>query len=378
MYTGDDFNYPELIAGDEEGHSDALLGIFDAIAPAAAAALSALARGSLNAFHDILAPTVPLSRHIFKAPTPVLQDGRRVPGLSQRTSAAFHECWAVRRARARSCISRRSSALRTRPASSSIRMRRRRACAGGARGPRPRRLIGLGRAVREPLSRGATGEGPRPTSSRMERRQPAMRDAERTRLRILAAAEAEFADKGLAGGRIDRIARQSGANKRMIYYYFRNKDDVYLAVLERAYAAMRTSEEELDLDRVAPLAAVRRLVEFKFDYFVAHPATISLLNGENLAGAAHLKRSTRLREMHVSLVRRLGTILDRGASDGTLRDGIDPLQLYISISGLSYFFFSNSPTLSTVFECDLASPASRAERRAHVAGVILAYVAAAR
>jgi len=75
MYTGDDFNYAELIAGDEKGYSDALLGIFDAIAPAASAALGALARGSLNEFHDILAPTVPLSRHIFKAPTRFYKTG---------------------------------------------------------------------------------------------------------------------------------------------------------------------------------------------------------------------------------------------------------------------------------------------------------------
>ena len=75
MYTGDDFSYPELIAGDEHGHSDALLGIFDAIAPAASAALAALSRGSINEYHDILAPTVPLSRHIFKAPTRFYKTG---------------------------------------------------------------------------------------------------------------------------------------------------------------------------------------------------------------------------------------------------------------------------------------------------------------
>ena len=69
MYTGDDFNYAELIAGDAQGYSDALLGIFDVIAPAAASALGALTRGDEKTFHDILAPTVPLSRHIFKAPT---------------------------------------------------------------------------------------------------------------------------------------------------------------------------------------------------------------------------------------------------------------------------------------------------------------------
>jgi hypothetical protein len=75
MYTGDDFNYPELIEGDREGHSDALLGIFDAIAPAAAAALGRLASGDPPGFREILAPTVPLARHIFKAPTRFYKTG---------------------------------------------------------------------------------------------------------------------------------------------------------------------------------------------------------------------------------------------------------------------------------------------------------------
>jgi hypothetical protein len=75
MYTGDDFNYPELIAGDEEGYSDALLGIFDAIAPAASAALARMARQDMAGYHDILAPTVPLARHIFQVPTRFYKTG---------------------------------------------------------------------------------------------------------------------------------------------------------------------------------------------------------------------------------------------------------------------------------------------------------------
>jgi hypothetical protein len=75
MYTGDDFNYAELIAGDEKGFSHALLGIFDAIAPAASYALSRLAAGDEAGFHDVLEPTVPLSRHIFKAPTRFYKTG---------------------------------------------------------------------------------------------------------------------------------------------------------------------------------------------------------------------------------------------------------------------------------------------------------------
>lgn len=204
---------------------------------------------------------------------------------------------------------------------------------------------------------------------------PALRDAERTRKSILDAATAEFAIKGLAGARVDRIAEVSGANKRMIYYYFHSKDDLYLAVLEEAYTAMRASERNLQLDGLKPVDAIRKLVEFKFDYFVANPSIIWLLNGENMLGAQHLKRSTRLTEMHVSLVRTLSGILATGAAEGTIRPGVDPLHLYISISGVSYFFFANTPTLTTAFGKDLNTPAARKARRAHVVEVILSYVA---
>ena len=204
--------------------------------------------------------------------------------------------------------------------------------------------------------------------------QPALRDADRTRRAILKAATAEFAQNGLAGARVDEIAEVSGVNKRMLYYYYNSKDDLYLAVLEGAYIAMRMSERNLKLDNLEPLAAIRKLVEFKFDYFAENPAMIWLLNGENMLGAQHLKRSTRLKDMHISLVRTIGTILDAGVAGGTMRPNVDPLQLYMSISALSYFFFSNGPTLSTAFGKDVRSAAARAARRAHAADVILGYL----
>jgi AcrR family transcriptional regulator len=214
----------------------------------------------------------------------------------------------------------------------------------------------------------------RPPPAREPAARPALRDAERTRRAILKAATAEFAENGLAGARVDRIADVSGVNKRMLYYYFNNKDDLYLAVLEEAYIGMRASERDLKLDHLEPLVAIRRLVEFKFDYFVENPAMIWLLNGENMLGAQHLKRSARLRDMHISLVRTIGKILNAGVAAGTIRPNVDPLQLYMSISGLSYFFFSNGPTLSTAFGKELRSAPARAARRAHVVEVILGYL----
>ena len=201
-----------------------------------------------------------------------------------------------------------------------------------------------------------------------------VRDAERTQQAILAAAEAEFAAKGLAGARVDVIAEQAGANKRMLYYYFGSKDDLYLAVLERAYGGMREKERELNLADLSPLDAIRTLVEFKFDYYVAHQSIISLLAGENLTGAKFLKKSRKLRDMQTSLVDVIRRVLASGEAKGVIRKGLDPLHLYLSISALGYFYFSNAATLSVAFGRQLLSEEERNDRRAHCVDVILSYV----
>ena len=201
-----------------------------------------------------------------------------------------------------------------------------------------------------------------------------VRDAERTQLAILAAGEDEFADKGLAGARVDAIAEQAGANKRMLYYYFGSKEDLYVAVLERAYGEMRQAENGLNLANLEPLDAIRRLVEFKFDYYRDHPRMIRLLAGENMQKATFLKRSRRLREMQNSLDIVLHAVLEAGEKKGLVKPGIDPLQLYISIAGLSYFYFSNAATLSTAFGRELMDTVELTARRAHAVEVILDYV----
>lgn len=201
-----------------------------------------------------------------------------------------------------------------------------------------------------------------------------VRDAERTQLTILAAGEDEFADKGLAGARVDAIAEQAGANKRMLYYYFGSKEDLYVAVLERAYGEMRQAENGLNLANLEPLDAIRRLVEFKFDYYRYHPRMIRLLAGENMQKATFLKRSRRLREMQNSLDIVLHAVLEAGEKKGLVKPGIDPLQLYISIAGLSYFYFSNAATLSTAFGRELMDTVELTARRAHAVEVILDYV----
>jgi len=201
-----------------------------------------------------------------------------------------------------------------------------------------------------------------------------VRDAERTRQAILAAAEEEFSDKGLAGARVDAIAEQSGANKRMLYYYFGSKENLYVAVLERAYSAMRKAERELNLTALEPFDAIRRLVEFKFDYYQAHPRLIRLLAGENMQDASFLKHSRELRDMHGSLGNTLKAVLAAGQKRKLVKPGIDPLQLYISIAALSYFYFANRATLSAAFGRDLSTASELRERRAHAVEVMLDYV----
>src|SRR5881227_989612 len=157
------------------------------------------------------------------------------------------------------------------------------------------------------------------------------RDPDRTREAILAAAQAEFAAKGLSGGRVDEIARRAGANKRMIYHYFGNKSGLYLAAVERVYQGLRGTERTLHLDHLRPEDAIRRLVEFNFDYSHAHPELISLINNENLHRARYLRKSKKVRELHSPLVAMIARILKRGAADGLFRRGLDPVQVYITI-----------------------------------------------
>jgi AcrR family transcriptional regulator len=201
-----------------------------------------------------------------------------------------------------------------------------------------------------------------------------VRDAERTQAAILAAATQEFARHGLGGARVDRIAARAKTNKRMLYYYFGRKDALFLAVLENTYASIRNAEQQLSMLDVSPVEGIRRLIHFTWDYYRAHPEFLSLLNSENLHDARHLRRSRQVQAMNSPLIETLATVLARGREAGLFRGGVDPLQLYVSIAALSYFYLGNNHTLSAVFGRDLASDASRAQRLAHMVDVILGYL----
>jgi TetR/AcrR family transcriptional regulator len=200
---------------------------------------------------------------------------------------------------------------------------------------------------------------------------PRSRDPVATRRKLLTAARREFANSGLAGARVDEIAGRAGVNKQLVYHYFGDKDALYLAVLEWVYEEIRAQERKLNLAGLPPQRAIRKLIESSFDHLALHPDFILLLNDENRNGARHVRASPKIENMHSPLVSLVSKILRQGVRAGTFRRGIDPVQLYISIAGLSYFFFSNTPTLSAIFGKDFSSPAARRARRKHVVDLVM-------
>jgi TetR/AcrR family transcriptional regulator len=203
----------------------------------------------------------------------------------------------------------------------------------------------------------------------MRRRRP---DA--TRRRILDAATDEFAAKGLAGARVNEIARRARINKRMLYHYFGDKEALWLAVLEEAYLNIRSNEQKLDVTRFAPKLGMRRLIEFNLSYVQSHPQFISLLLTENVHRARYLRRSRKVRALHTSLLDVITDLLARGRSAGVFRTGVDAAELYITIAALSFFYFSNIHTLSTIFARDFNAAAARRKHREHVVNVVLGFL----
>jgi AcrR family transcriptional regulator len=203
-------------------------------------------------------------------------------------------------------------------------------------------------------------------------RKPKHRDSMATRAALLSMAISEFADKGFAGARVDEIASRAGVNKQLLYHHFGNKDDLYRIALEAVYSEIREKEQALHLSDLTPLEAMRTLVGFSFDYLVDHPEFIKLVSDENAQGAPHAAQSEELTEMHWPLVELLRETLKRGAAEGLFRDDMDPINVYISIAGISYFYFSNNPTLSAIFAKKLSTPEAIAQRRTHVIEFALA------
>lgn len=197
-----------------------------------------------------------------------------------------------------------------------------------------------------------------------------------TRRNIMDAALFEFAAKGLAGARVDEIAERSGSNKRMIYEYFGNKEGLWLTVLERAYEKMREEEHAIDVARMPPVDGMRYLMEFNFRFCSRNPEFIALLNAENLHKAGYLRESKKIQQLYSPLLAVIRDLLERGQRDGVFRKQVDPVELYITIAALGWFYFSNVHTLSTIFGRNLLSPKSQKARLDHSIEVVLGFLQA--
>lgn len=197
------------------------------------------------------------------------------------------------------------------------------------------------------------------------------RNSVATRARILHIATREFASKGYEGAGTDEIADRASINKRMIYHYFSSKELLYLAVLENAYLKARAAEEKLALDSMEPLKALQSFVEFTFDSFVRDRTFINLLATENRQKAKVLKKSSLVTSLNSAIIQAMGRILERGEAAGVIRPGLDPLQLWITLVGICYFFFSNIYTLSVILETEFDRPEVVAARRAHVVDFVM-------
>lgn len=207
------------------------------------------------------------------------------------------------------------------------------------------------------------------TISKPRRRKEAL--GATTRDVLLKAAKEAFAARGLEGARVDDIAARAGINKQLVYHYFGSKDGLYTAVLEEIYREIREREQELHLASFPAEEAMRRLVEFSFDYLADHPEFVALIADENAHAGRHLQGSVQVAEMNRPIIDLLRETLERGMAEGIFRKGLEPLHIYLSIAGMAFFYFANTHTLSRVFNRSLRSETAIAERRAHIVDFVL-------
>ncbi len=202
----------------------------------------------------------------------------------------------------------------------------------------------------------------------------ASRNPEVSRAKILDAARVEFVTYGLTGARVDRIAEQAGVNKNLIYHYFKSKDDLYLEVLETIYSGLRANQRDFEVRGLSPVDGMRGLVAHTFDHFVATPDLIRLMSIENIHYAHYLKQSQVVKPLYIPLLETIETLLAKGQADGVFRRNVDPVDLYISISALAYFYLSNRYTLSWIFDEKFDDAKRLDQRREHVVDMVLGYL----
>jgi AcrR family transcriptional regulator len=212
-----------------------------------------------------------------------------------------------------------------------------------------------------------------PTTSAGPQRQ---RDPERTRQEILDVALTEFARNGYAGARVDEIAARTRTTKRMLYYYFTSKEQLYIAVLERAYSTARDAERQLDVDHLEPVSAIRTLAELTFDHHESHQDFISLVAIENIHRGEFIARSPALAELNTPAVAVIASILERGRAAGVFRGDVEAIDVHMMISSFCFFRVSNRHTFGALFGVDMLDPARREKYRKMVGDMVVSYLSA--
>jgi TetR/AcrR family transcriptional regulator len=198
-------------------------------------------------------------------------------------------------------------------------------------------------------------------------------DPARVREKILKLAMEEFGRIGFEGARVDRIAERSGVSKNMLYYYFKSKEGLFVAALERMYEGFRDQQRDLSVRASDPLLAMEQLIEHTFIAFESNPNAIRLLNEENKHRGKYIRKSKRIRELYNPLFETLRFILERGSRDRVFRPGLDPAMVYLTLSSLCYHYLSNQYTLEIALNKDLSSISSRKQWLQHVTDLVLQY-----
>jgi len=199
-------------------------------------------------------------------------------------------------------------------------------------------------------------------------------DAERTKADILAVATEEFATYGLSGARVDAIAERTRTSKRMIYYYFKGKEGLYRAVLEKAYSEIRSLDTQVGIEDAEPVEAIRKICEITFDYDETHPFFISLVSVENVHRGRNIAKLTSIKRRNAGVLQVLGAILARGAREGVFRDDVSALDLHLFISSFCVFRVSNRFTFGTIFSCDLSDTVVRTRHKKMLVEAVLRYL----
>jgi AcrR family transcriptional regulator len=200
------------------------------------------------------------------------------------------------------------------------------------------------------------------------------RDAMATQERIIDAAFVEFAAHGIAGARVDEIAARTSTTKRMIYYYFGGKEQLYLAVLENAYRGIREAEQRLQVDHVDPVDAIRAVAEMTFDHHIAHQDFIRLVAIENIHRGQFIARLETLRTLGAPATSLLGQILGQGRALGVFREDVDALDVHILISSYCVFQVANRYTFGHLFDVDFTERDTHAHLRRMLGDVVVGWL----